>query len=36
MVYHGDFKEGIGRIVGAKITFRGTGIVREFNLKEGN
>ena len=35
MVYHGDFKQGVGRIVGAKITFRGTGIVRGFDLKEG-
>ncbi len=36
MVYHGDFKQGIGRIVGAKITFRGTGMVRRFDLKERN
>lgn len=35
MVYRGNFKQGIGHIVGSKITFKGTGIVHEFDLKEG-
>jgi hypothetical protein len=35
LAYNGDFTQNIGRIVGAKIKFKGTGVVKDFELKEG-
>jgi hypothetical protein len=35
VAYTADFNQSIGRIVGSKIKFKGTGVVRHFELKEG-
>lgn len=34
VVYTGDFKQHIGRIVGTQIKFNGTGVVQQFRLTE--
>lgn len=34
VVYTGDFKQNIGKIVGTQIKFNGTGVVSHFELKE--
>ena len=34
LAYQGDFTKPIGKIVGTRIRFMGTGIVRSYDIKE--
>ena len=34
IAYRGTFAQGIGRIVGGRVRFKGTGVVQKFELKK--